>query len=141
MVKTFLVVRAGTFACALPIDEVIETMRPLPVRPVAGMSPVVRGLSIIRGAPVPVVDLISLMTGDEPGEVSRYVTLRARGRILALAVPEVIGVRRLEQTAEAPQAGAGASGSLRLAQKDATVRKCCAAAVAPKIPLKMSGPQ
>jgi chemotaxis signal transduction protein len=51
-------------------------MRPLPVERIAGMLSFVRGVSIIRGVPTPVVDL-GVVLGT-PGEaVDRFVTLRA----------------------------------------------------------------
>ena len=52
-----LIVMAGARACAIPLDYVAETMRPLPIEPVAGTPGFVRGVSVIRGAPTPVVDL------------------------------------------------------------------------------------
>ena len=53
-----LVVMVGARACAIPLDHVAETMRPLPIEPVAGTPGFVRGVSVIRGAPTPVVDQI-----------------------------------------------------------------------------------
>ena len=40
---TSLVFRAGTLLCALRLDEVIETMRPLETRPLAGTPGFIRG--------------------------------------------------------------------------------------------------
>jgi purine-binding chemotaxis protein CheW len=82
--------------CAVPLAQVVETMRPLPVEPITGVPPFVRGLSIIRGSPVPVVDLGSLLA-DSAGEAStRFVTLRVGDRRVALAVEAVLGVRELD---------------------------------------------
>jgi purine-binding chemotaxis protein CheW len=96
-----LLVRAGSHVCALPLDHVVETMRPLAIEPVAGGPSFVRGLSRIRGAPVPVVDLRSILGTDVnargDAEVRRFVTLRVGGRRVALAVEAVVGVLRLEQ--------------------------------------------
>jgi purine-binding chemotaxis protein CheW len=89
-----LLFRIAGQLCALPLEHVIETMRPLPVEPVAGAPPAVRGLSIVRGRPVPVIDAARLF--DRPSGLStRFVTLRAGERVAALAVDEVLGVRRL----------------------------------------------
>ena len=52
-----LVFRVLTFHCALPLEHVSETMRPLPVEPIAGVISPVAGVAIIRGGPVPVVDV------------------------------------------------------------------------------------
>jgi purine-binding chemotaxis protein CheW len=89
-----LVCRVATRICALPVAAVIETMRPLPVEPIAGAPAFVIGLAIIRGEPVPVVDAARLL-GAAPGRASRFVTLRTAPRPIALAVDEVLGVHRL----------------------------------------------
>src|SRR5205809_310773 len=56
-----LIVAVRSGACALPLMHVIETMRPLPIEPMACALSFVRGISIIRGAPTPVVDLGALL--------------------------------------------------------------------------------
>lgn len=89
-----LVCRVLTRFCALPLEHVLETMRPLPVNPVAGVPRFVGGVAIIRGAPVPVVDLAWLLAGDT-GTPKRFVTVTAGDRHVALAVEAVIGVRNL----------------------------------------------
>lgn len=99
-----LVFRAGPFFCALALDEVLETMRPLPTRPLAGTPPYVRGLTILRGAPAPVVDVTHLLTGLE-GEIARYVAVRAGRGPIACATGPVLGVRRVHvEPPEGPSA-------------------------------------
>lgn len=88
-----LLVRARAVLCAVPLSCVEETMRPLPVEPLTGAPPCVRGLSVIRGQPVPVVDLGALLRGDAAAQTTRFVTLRAAERRVALAVEAVLGVR------------------------------------------------
>ena len=73
-------------------------MRPLPVTPFAGSPPFVRGLSMIRGGPIPVVDLGALLGGPDPEKATRFVTLRLDGRFVALAVGSVLGVQDLTGT-------------------------------------------
>lgn len=90
-----LVFQAGPLYCALPLDEVVETMRPLPTRPLAGTPPYVRGLTILRGAPAPVIDVTRLLTGIE-GEIVRYVAVRAGRGPIACATGPVLGVRRID---------------------------------------------
>lgn len=88
--------RSGLLRCALPVSEVVETLRPLPLRPVAGAPPAVLGVAIVRGEPTPVVDLaaaIGAPAGVAPG---RFVVVRAGERRVALAVGEVLGVRALD---------------------------------------------
>jgi purine-binding chemotaxis protein CheW len=80
--------------CALPLRHVIETMRPLPTTPIPGAPAFVYGLAIIRGGPVPVVDLSRLL-GAAHAQPTRLVCVRTeRGRI-ALAVDHVQGVRSI----------------------------------------------
>ena len=90
-----LLTRARDRLCALPLEHLVETMRPLPVTPLPGAPSFVRGLSLIRGAPVPVVDLGALLGAREPSESTRFVTVRVGGRRVALAVERVVGIQRL----------------------------------------------
>jgi purine-binding chemotaxis protein CheW len=71
-------------------------MRPLPVEPLSGMPPSVLGLSVIRGTPMPVVDAGRLLGAIAPRHPARFVTIKTRGRQVALAVDAVIGVRSLD---------------------------------------------
>jgi purine-binding chemotaxis protein CheW len=110
-----LVVRAGERLCALPIASVVETMRPLPVTPLAGAPPYVRGVAIVRGEPVPVVDLAALVgAGDPPGALARFVSVRAGGRAAVLAVAGVVGVTALDPEGERrmPLLGEACAGTL-----------------------------
>ncbi len=79
----------------MPVGLVIETMRPLAVEPLAGMPYFVRGLSVIRGIPTPVVDAGELLATRENSGATRFVTLRAGERQVALAFEAVLGVRNL----------------------------------------------
>jgi purine-binding chemotaxis protein CheW len=90
--EVWLLCRAGSSLFALPLGQVVETMRILPVEPVAGAPPYVRGLSIVRGTPTPVVD-IALLCGGRTVPSRRLVTVRAGARIIALALETVLGVR------------------------------------------------
>jgi purine-binding chemotaxis protein CheW len=94
-----LVVRIGTRLCMVPLAHVIETMRPLPIDVVGDMPRFVVGLSVIRGAPVPVVDLSPALGGGEASVTSRFVSLRLGDRRVALAVNSVIGVRDIDHAA------------------------------------------
>jgi len=89
-----LVCRVGSRLCALPAEHVIETMRPLPVQELPGAPRSLRGVARIRGAAVPVVDL-AVVLGAEDGQPTRFVTVNAGGRRVALAVDSVVGVRVL----------------------------------------------
>lgn len=106
-----LLVRVGAQLCALAIEHVDETMRPLPVRAVAGVPSFVRGVAVIRGMPVPVVDAASLLGQPEAASPARFVAVKALERRVALAVDEVVGVKRLdpEQLSRLPPLLAAAS--------------------------------
>jgi purine-binding chemotaxis protein CheW len=108
-----LVVRVQTRLCAVPLEHVVETMRPLPVESIAGMPAFVRGVSVIRGVPTPVVDLGALL-GAPANAFERIVTLRLGDRQVALAVNAVLGIRDLGLSAiqELPPLLGGASTDL-----------------------------
>jgi purine-binding chemotaxis protein CheW len=93
-----LLCRTGDRLLAVPVANVVETMRPLPVESFPGINRFVLGVSKIRGAVVPVIDVGGL-TGDggiSAGVPGRFVTLAFDGRTVALAVDAVIGVRTLD---------------------------------------------
>jgi purine-binding chemotaxis protein CheW len=92
-----LLCRVLTRMCALPLDHVQETMRPLPVAPMSGVPSFVRGVAVIRGLATPVVDGGSLLVG-RACDATRFVTLKTGRRTVALAVDDVIGVRDLPPT-------------------------------------------
>ena len=89
-----LLCRVHHFVCALPLEHVIETLRPLSIEPLAGAPGYVCGVSMIRGTAVPVVDT-GLLLGSEQARPTRFVTLRAGSHTVAIAVDSVIGVRAL----------------------------------------------
>jgi purine-binding chemotaxis protein CheW len=86
--------RVGARLCALPLEQVVETMRPLPAVPIAGAPAFVRGVSLIRGDSVPVVDAATLV-GEPESQPTRFVTVAVDHRRIALAVDAVLGVRTL----------------------------------------------
>ncbi|HEY2928565.1 chemotaxis protein CheW [Piscinibacter sp.] len=87
-----LICRVQARLCALPLAHVVETLRALPVEAVVGAPHFVRGLAVIRGAPVPVVDTARLL-GEHAGTGGRFVTVTVGERRVALAVDSVLGVR------------------------------------------------
>lgn len=90
-----LAVASAGRVCAIPISNVVETMRALPIAPVAGAPSALLGLAVIRGEPTPVLDLGALLASART-EVRRLVTLEVDGRAVALGVEEVLGVRRVD---------------------------------------------
>ncbi|HYC69678.1 MAG TPA: chemotaxis protein CheW [Opitutaceae bacterium] len=95
--SSVLITRTSRCACALPLGHVSEVMRPLPIEPVDGAPPGVRGLAVIRGRVTPVVDLEALF-GDGAstrGDRARFVTIRVGDRRVALVVESVRGIQTL----------------------------------------------
>lgn len=92
-----LICRVGSRLCGLPLAHVVETMRPLPVEPLAHLPSFIDGVSIIRGRPIPVLDARRLLGEDgEPGVRTRFVTLELAERSAALSVDAVLGVRDID---------------------------------------------
>jgi len=94
-VTSWLLCRAGSHLHAIPLDQVIESMRVPPIDAISGAPRYVLGLCIVRGSPVPVVDP-GLLLGDQPTRSQRLVTIRAGRRTIALAVEEVLGIRAID---------------------------------------------
>lgn len=90
-----LIVRAAGWTCALPLREVHETLRELASVPCAGAPSWVRGATVIRGTPVPVVDLAAFLGGESSRDAGRFVTVRSGAGEVALRVDSVLGVRVL----------------------------------------------
>jgi purine-binding chemotaxis protein CheW len=87
--------RIGAAICAVPIEHVSETMRPLPVEPLAGMPPFVLGVAVLRGAPTPVVDGAMLLGSGSATADGRFLAIRIGERRALIAVDAVLGVRAL----------------------------------------------
>jgi purine-binding chemotaxis protein CheW len=71
-------------------------MRPLAIEPLASAPSFVAGVSIVRGEPIPVLDLRRLLgSSGEPESARRLVAIRVDSRRAGLLVDGVEGVRRL----------------------------------------------
>jgi purine-binding chemotaxis protein CheW len=90
-----LLCRVAGRLCAIPLAHVVETMRPLPVTGFADLPSFVLGVAVIRGEPTPVVALGHLLGAAGGGDPTRFVTIRAGARTVALGVDEVAGIRDL----------------------------------------------
>jgi purine-binding chemotaxis protein CheW len=128
---TWLLCRSGGHLFALSLATVIETMRPLPIKIVAGAPSYVRGMTIVRGAPVPVVDLGCLL-GEQATQFGRIVTLATGTRTIGLGVEIVLGIRSIgpEQVGELhPLLSAAASETIAaVGRLDAELLFCLRAA-------------
>lgn len=97
----FLLCRIGSRIAALALGDVKETMRPLPIEPLARAPPFVLGLATIRGVPTPVVDVGRILGPSEPtwtlsGSAARFVSIKLGERTAAVAVDAVLDVRSLQ---------------------------------------------
>jgi purine-binding chemotaxis protein CheW len=101
--RGFLICRVGARLCGLPVGQVVETMRALPVHPLAGAPAFVAGVAVVRGAAMPVVDAAHLLFSAPSAATpeARFVTVAAGGRVAALQVDAVLGLRRLAKGAVA----------------------------------------
>jgi purine-binding chemotaxis protein CheW len=89
-----LVIGIGGRRCAIPLSGVAEVLRPLPIDPLPSPIEAVLGVTVLRGAAVPVIDPALLLEGEvsRPG---RFVVLRLGARRAILAVAEIHGVQDL----------------------------------------------
>jgi purine-binding chemotaxis protein CheW len=117
---TSLVFRAGSLLCALSLDEVIETMRPLETRPLAGTPSFVRGISVLRGVPTPVLE-VSRLLGGGPGEIDRFVAVRTERGAVALATGAILGIRAVTAESAGGHPALLNAGSSRLVAGVATI--------------------
>jgi purine-binding chemotaxis protein CheW len=91
-----LLARVQGTLCAFPLVDVIETMRPLPIEPLANTPDFVLGVARIRGVAVPVVRLSTLFQEKHFGDHSnRFVTIRVGQRCVAVAMESVLGIADL----------------------------------------------
>jgi purine-binding chemotaxis protein CheW len=89
-----LLFRTRRHHCALPLAHVVETMRPLPVEEISGAPLAVKGMAVIRGEPIPVLD-VGLLLNDADEACTRFVIVRTGERRVALAVASIVGLRNL----------------------------------------------
>ena len=93
-----LVSRAGGKLLALALPDVVEVMRPLPISRLGGAPAFVVGASVVRGAPVPVIDAGLLLGSDPSARASgRWISLRLGARRAALAVDEIVGAMTFDE--------------------------------------------
>lgn len=104
----FITSAGQTFA--LPAGEVVEVLRMAAPSPVPGAPAAVRGLLDVRGEVMPVIDAgVALGAPRRALRLEDHlVVLDAGGRLLALAVERVTGLRELPEGARADAAGAEA---------------------------------
>jgi purine-binding chemotaxis protein CheW len=90
-----VLVRARSWLCAFRVEDAIEMMRPLPVQSVVGAPAFVRGLAIVRGMPLPVLDLAAILGAETTDCAGKFLAVRAGPSPVVLAVDEVVGISHL----------------------------------------------
>lgn len=113
---SLFLVRVAGRSLALPLEHVVEILRPLPIEAIADAPEGVRGLAVVRGAPLPVFDPARLFD-EVAGDARRWVVVATSdARRVVLAVEDVLGVHALptERLRELPPLLA-TSGMQRLA--------------------------
>jgi chemotaxis signal transduction protein len=70
-----LLVQAGEYVCALPLRSVRRVLRALPVHPLPGASPELKGLAEFAGEPLPILDLARLVGAPPGGNPAYPVTI------------------------------------------------------------------
>ncbi len=99
---THLLVRAGEYVCALPLAAVRRVMRALPLYPLPGAAPELKGLAEFSGDPLPVLDLARLARAPQGANPAWPVTVVAwagsgAGReLVGLAADAALAVARLD---------------------------------------------
>lgn len=104
-----LVFSVGTQRYALPLADVVEVMRALPLTVPTRLPDGVLGTSLIRGRPTPVVDASQLLS-NAPTTGTRWILMRVGSRHVALAVDDIRGthlVTRSNLSVAPPLLGGG----------------------------------
>jgi chemotaxis signal transduction protein len=102
---THLLVRAGEYVCALPLAVVRRVVRALPLHPLPGSAPELRGLAELAGEPLLVLDLARLARAPQGGNPAHPVTVVAWAgpagarELIGLAADAALDVARLDAAA------------------------------------------
>ena len=101
--RRVVVVRIAGRLLGLPVEHVVETMRPLAIEPLAAGEPAyVLGVARVRGEPIRVIDAARLFGAASREAPQRFVIVRVGDTRLALQVDVVIDIRDVRK----PEAGA-----------------------------------
>lgn len=94
----YLAFKLGTEGYAIPIANIVEILKPLPITEVPRADPEVVGVMSVRGRLVSVVDLKRRFRLDRSftmDKKSRILLVDASGELIGLLVDEVLQVYRL----------------------------------------------
>src|SRR6185295_3821456 len=85
-----LLVQAAARTVAIPLGDILETLRPLPVEPLQTSRASLIGVSVVRGEPVPVVDLAALLQPGTRGGQGRWIVLKSKPSGVVLTVDRIV---------------------------------------------------
>ena len=111
-----MLVRVGEERLAVPLTDLREVLRSRPVTRVAGTAEWIRGLVTVRGALVPVGDLVRLVSPYTTDEAPWLLLVERDGRQAAFGVSAVEGVQPVAEPLATPMTGGTLprSGAVRL---------------------------
>lgn len=93
MDRRLILFRTGPRLCALPVEHVVEVMRPPPTEPVRGAPRFVVGAAMVRGRSMPIIDMQALLSGSPLAEPTRMMNVRVgQDRSVGVLASEVHGV-------------------------------------------------
>ncbi|HVP19210.1 MAG TPA: chemotaxis protein CheW [Spirochaetia bacterium] len=102
MSKRYVSFVLGTGRYCVPVDEVIQILRPDGILPVPKAPPFVAGAITLRGDVIPVVNLTSRLSRDADSGTSasraRIIIIRAGSRMCGLSVDEVREIVDIDET-------------------------------------------
>ncbi|HVB27637.1 MAG TPA: chemotaxis protein CheW [Mycobacteriales bacterium] len=100
--RGYVTFRLGERCFATPLDEVREVVRLRELEALPGMQAPLAGVIVLRGVPLPVLDVRPEGAGRAGGDV--IVLERAGGEAVGVAVDAVLAVRGEHEFAEARSA-------------------------------------
>lgn len=99
MIPGYVMFRLGQRTFALSLDEVHEIVRLAGLEPLPGTRPPMAGVIVLRGNPLPVLDVRSAGAGEDEGDV---LVMDVAGDPVGVAVDEVLAVLA---AADLPESG------------------------------------
>jgi purine-binding chemotaxis protein CheW len=102
MTLGYVLFRLDQQTFALLLDDVREIVRLEGLERLPGTRPPMAGVIVLRGSPLPVLDVRTITTADDSGDV---LVMEVEGDPVGVAVDEVLavlGVDELPEAAEAP---------------------------------------
>jgi chemotaxis signal transduction protein len=103
----FVLFRLGERTFAAVLDDVREIVRLEGLQPLPGAEPPLAGVIVLRGSPLPVLDVRQHETDDDRGDV---LVMDVDGETVGVAVDGVVAVLPPEELPHAEEAGKSLPG-------------------------------